>query len=150
MKVSKLVLILPFALVLSACAGHYRGHGGGYGAGYGHGNVSIGVHGDLHSNAAAVVGALAVGAIVGHALTAAANQEKGAGTSSAPMQSDKATDELVNGYSIGKNDKSSAKPLKNKEQARFYQKGQDGNCYLMEKKGEQVNVISMVPSFSCD
>lgn len=152
MRLPVTVLLAPALLLISACSTHYAASGHhGYGHGRGHGQVSVGVHGRSHGHAGAVVGALVVGAVVGHLLTDAANKKQRSGqVSSSTSSRDHVAspeDELVNGYPIRKQQTQVLE--KNIEQNKFYQLGKDGNCYLMENKGEEVIIISMVPAYSC-
>lgn len=121
-------------LILSGCSTHYAvdGHHGSH--------VSVGVHGHGHGNGA--LGALIVGGVIGHVLTEAAHDQ------AERLESSKggagATPEVIN------DEASSLKPEVNPEQSRYYQSGQDGHCYLMEKKDGEVVIVSMVPRFSCE
>lgn len=140
MKMPITVLVAPLLLTLTACSSHYSAHSGHHRGHHGH----ISVHGGHHGGAA-VVGALIVGGVIGHILTEEANQKKQ--DSQIILQNKSSQDELVNGYPISPKTQQQAE--KNSEQNRFYQLGQDGNCYLMEKTDDKVQIVSLVPKYSC-
>lgn len=120
-------LIISTVLLTSACTTRYSANHPGH-----HSNVSVGVHGDIRTSSA--VGALIVGGLIGHLISEAAHQNEAQGTTRVNQSPQ------------------SVSPVKaetNSEQNRFYQLGQDGNCYLMEKSGDSVKVISAVPKYSC-
>ena len=145
MKIPATLLLAPALIFITACSSHYSAHHGGY---HGHrGHVSVGVHGHGHGRGANVVGALVVGGIIGHLLTEASHDKHESRRAAVPeTSSGTSDDELVNGYSL---EEDTYKPEVNEEQNRYYQLGQDGNCYLMEDKGDESKIVTMVPKFSC-
>jgi len=145
MKIPVSIIVAPIILLTSACSTHYAvsNHHGHHRSHNNH--VSVGVHGNHHGGN--VVGALVVGGIIGHLLTEDANSRSNETTR---IQSVDDNEPLVNGYPIsGKVIASGAKAEKNSEQNRFYQFGEDGNCYLVEKDNGKINIISLVPKYSC-
>ncbi len=144
MKILNTALVAPLLLLITACSSHYSAHGGHHRGHHHRSHVSVGVHSGHHGGAA-VLGALIVGGVIGHILTEEAHQNEV--DKQMNRQKTSSQDELVNGYSISP--KSQQKPEKNKEQDRFYQLGQDGNCYLMENKAESTQIVSLVPKYSC-
>ena len=145
MKHLSSILALPIAIFLAGCSTHYSVSDHGHRHHRSH--VSVGVHGHSHGRGGEVLGALIIGGIIGHALSEANEQderEKVRGRNSAD------NDELVNGYPLKNTRKSGGvQPEKNSEQNRSYQLGQDGNCYLMEQKDKDVEIVAAVPKFSC-
>ena len=136
-------LALPIAIILIGCSTHYAVSDHGHRHHRSH--VSVGVHGHSHGHGGEVLGALIVGGLIGHALSEANEQSEREKAQSRNAGDD---DELVNGYPIsGKSN--GVQPEKNSEQKRFYQLGQDGNCYLMEQKQNTVEIVAAVPKFSC-
>lgn len=149
MKFPTTLLAAPVLLFLTACSSHYSaGHRHGYGHHSHGGHVSVGVHGGHHGRGGAVIGALIVGGVIGHLLTEAAQNEETGSTGQQPKgNTENAQDELVNGYPLKPQQKIKAEL--NEEQSQFYQLGEDGNCYLMKKVEQSVEVISAVPKYSC-
>ncbi len=151
------LLFVPLLIVISGCATRVST---GYDTDYGHhSNVSVGVHG--HGSGAGVVGALIIGGIIGSIITESKNeQENKQAEENANKEREKASDELVNGYPIGKsrstietehqaaNDYESAMATKQSE-IQWYQYGKDGNCYLMGIEQGVTDVISAVPDKQC-
>ncbi len=132
--------LAPILLLITACSSHYSVSSHSHRHHRSH--VSVGVHGH---GGGEVLGALIVGGIIGHALSEASENKS-------HDHNSVNDDELVNGYTVDKADNQNSNqvlPEKNAEQNRFYQLGQDGNCYLMEKEGDEVNIVSAVPQFSC-
>ena len=142
------LLFLPLIIFLSACSGHYAADSHGYyqGGHYGghHGSVSVGLHG--HGKGAALVGALIVGGIIGHALTEASQREADAQRSS---QTNTATTQIVNGYSLDPAQGSESQVEIREVSRGWYQLGQDGYCYLITEKDGQTEIISAVPAKKC-
>ncbi len=147
MKIPFSILLVPVLLLTSACSTHYSASSH-HRYGHGSGHVSVGGHGSHHSRGGELLGALIIGGIVGHLLTEASEQESARDVGvSRRNQVSTADDALLNGYPITQ--KPGVSVERSSEQARFYQIGKDGNCYLMEEKQSGVEVISMVPDFSC-
>ena len=138
MKLSLSLILAPLIIFLTACSTHYsasshHGH-------HRHGHVSVGVHG--HHGGGEVLGALIVGGIIGHMLTEASQEEERRHTTVIESEIDD-SDEVVNGYSIGADDVP-------EESRKWYQRGKDGNCYLMETVDGEAEIVSMVPKYSCN
>jgi len=145
MKIHPSLIVVPALLFTTACSTHYSVSGHSHRHHRSH--VSVGVHGHGHGHGGNVLGALIIGGIVGHALTAASQEAE---EERKLEERNSSLHQMENGYTIEENKTSEGvKPEKNSEQNRFYQLGQDGKCYLMEKKGDAVEIISAVPKFSC-
>lgn len=120
MKFAVTSLFAALILLLSSCAGHYSASSH-YNSRYGYSNhVGVGIH--THGRGSQVLGALAVGGLIGHLLTKSAENKKR---------------EVANRTRVYD------------EQNRFYQLGEDGNCYLMGRDGDQVNIITKVSKSFC-
>lgn len=146
MKINPSLIAVPVLFFTTACSTHYSVSGHSHRHHRSH--VSVGVHGHSHGSAGNVLGALIIGGLIGHALTEASHEKEEEKRLGRIRES--SADSLENGYSIKQSETShEVKPEKNSEQNRFYQLGQDGKCYLMEKKGESVEIVSAVPPFSC-
>ncbi|TQV87716.1 hypothetical protein [Aliikangiella coralliicola] len=147
MKFPVTLLLAPALIFITACSTHYSASSH-HGYHHGHrGHVSVGVHGHGHSRASDVVGALVVGGIIGHLLTEASHDDEPVQRVVTTTSHSTSDEELVNGYSVG--DEDGYLPEVNSEQDRYYQVGQDGNCYLMEDKDGKDKIVTMVPKFSC-
>jgi hypothetical protein len=157
MKLYASLVIVPLLLVTTACSSHYsasshahaRGHNSHHDR-HSHSrhhssHVSIGVN--SHHRGGKLLGALIVGGLIGHAITEASHDhdEHHSAHNSKQLQGSNETDELVNGYKV----KSEVKAEKQAEQNRYYELGDDGNCYLMQKKNSSSDIIAAVPSYSC-
>ncbi|WDE03359.1 hypothetical protein SG34_018385 [Thalassomonas viridans] len=157
MKKSATWLLVPAILLATGCAshhgGHHRGHHGHYPPVSGHVSVHTGYYG--HGNGGAVLGALIVGGIIGHVITEAAHEHEAEHEAEAAKKSRRSkpsTAQTPDGSNKKESEASATtgpKVEKNSEQNKYYQLGKDDNCYLMEKKGEQVIIIAKVPRYPC-
>ena len=143
MKLPVSLFVVPILIFTTACSSHYSVSSHHHARHHGH--VSVGVHSHSRGDGAKVLGALIVGGLIGHALSEANKEEER--VQRRVVTSDKQTDEMVNGYPI---DSLQVQPEKNEEQNRYYQIGQDGNCYLMESKKRKEQIVAAVPKFSCE
>ncbi|MDH5433601.1 MAG: hypothetical protein OEY19_06615 [Gammaproteobacteria bacterium] len=122
----RLLFIFVVLNLVSGCVAHV-------GTGTGGTHVGVGVHGEVRGGKN-VVGALIVGGLIGHALTEAAHENEEKEKQQAQQKS-------------GSQNNTSAN--RTPEQSRFYQMGEDGNCYLVESVDGGLKVISQVPKYTC-
>ncbi|MGX5202856.1 hypothetical protein [Aliikangiella sp. IMCC44632] len=151
MKRNYSLLLLPVLLLLTACSSHYRASSHHHHRHHSH--LSVGVHG--HSNAGKVLGALLIGGLIGHAISEAGHEHdepepvKSITQKVTTTTTTTSEDELTNGYTLP----SRSQSIKlSPEQKKWYQQGDDGNCYLMQtdtNSRADAQVVSAVPKSMC-
>lgn len=131
--INSVSVLLLICLCACSTSTHYTAHHGYHGR-HSHSGVSVGVSGHSHGGSGAVLGALIVGGVIGHLLTRPAEDEQqhtqGANAAQPKTKSVKAHADT-------------------EETQRFYQRGEDGVCYFMQRQGDEIVIISEVPDYSC-
>ena len=143
------LIIAPLVIFLTACSTHYSASGHSHRHHSSH--VSVGYHGH---GGGKVLGALVVGGIIGHILTEAAHEDE---VTHSPRTidddhyyEDDDVDEVVNGYSVEPGGQGASRmPEQNNDVEKWYQRGQDGKCYLMKAEGDKDQIVSAVPDYAC-
>lgn len=140
MKIMPSIFAVIVLLFTTACSTHYSVHGHSHP--HHRGNVTVGVHGHSHGRAGAVLGALVVGGVIGHMISEASDDDEPQRRVVVEKEYSDDTESVVNGYEI---DSHQTAPL----DSRWYQRGKDGKCYLMESVDGTSQVVSLVPDYSC-